>query len=127
MPSWTRIIAPDVPEFPAFAHAAIAGDTIHVSGMIGVREDLTGTVPGGIGPETTQALAFVERILRACDASLQDVVKVTAYLADLAEWDAMNAAYVEVFGPHTPARIAVGGARLLFDARVEFDCVASRG
>ncbi len=97
----------------------------------GAREDGGGAV--GVRaeeppcPETTQALAMVERILRACDASLQDVVEVTAYLADLAEWDAMNAAYVEVLGPHTRARIAVGGATLLFDARVEFDCVACRG
>ncbi len=124
---WTRIVAPDVPELPAFAHAAIAGDTIHVSGMIGVREDLTGPVPGGIGPETTQAFAFVQRILRACDASLEDVVKVTAYLVDLAEWDAMNAAYLEAFGERTPARIAVGCPSLLLGARVEFDCVAYRG
>ncbi len=97
----------------------------------GAREDGGGAV--GVRaeeppcPETTQALAMVERILRACDASLQDVVEVTAYLADLAEWDAMNAAYLEAFGERTPARIAVGCPSLLLGARVEFDCVAYRG
>jgi len=47
--SWTRIIAPDVPELPVFAHAAVAGDTIYVSGMLGVNDDLAGLVEGGIG------------------------------------------------------------------------------
>lgn len=127
MPSWSRINAPDVPELPVFAHAAIAGDHIYVSGMIGLEDDLSALAPGGIGPETTQAFRHVERILRACDASLADVVKVSVFIPDLGEWEAMNAAYLEVFGPHTPARIAVGCASLLFDARVEFDCVAYRG
>lgn len=127
MPSWSRINAPDVPELPVFAHAAIAGDHIYVSGMIGLEDDLSALTPGGIGPETTQAFRHVERILRACDASLADVVKVSVFIPDLGEWEAMNAAYLEVFGPHTPARIAVGCASLLFDARVEFDCVAYRG
>ena len=38
----------------------------------------------------------------------------------------MNRAYLEVFGPHTPARIAVGCDNLLFGATVEFDCIAYR-
>ena len=48
-------------------------------------------------------------------------------MTDLGEWDAMNAAYLEVFGPRTPARIAVGCASLLFGAKVGFDCIARRG
>ena len=48
-------------------------------------------------------------------------------MTDLGEWDAMDAAYLEVFGPRTPARIAVGCASLLFGAKVEFDCIAYRG
>jgi enamine deaminase RidA (YjgF/YER057c/UK114 family) len=39
-------------------------------------------------------------------------------------WDDMNAAYIEIFGPHTPARIAVGCSELLFGAAAEFDCIA---
>ena len=126
MPPWERITAPDVPEFPVFAHAAVAGDHVYVSGMLGLKEDFSGTVEGGIAAETRQALDYVQRILRACGASLGDVVKVTVYMTDLGEWEAMNEAYLEVFGPHTPARIAVGCAGLLFGAKVEFDCVAVR-
>jgi 2-iminobutanoate/2-iminopropanoate deaminase len=127
MSNWSRVNTPDLPEFPAFAHAAIAGDHIYVSGMIGLDDDFSGIIEGGIGAETTQALRFVERILRECSAELADVVKVTVYMTDLAEWDAMNQAYLDAFGTHTPARIAVGCSSLLFGATVEFDCVAYRG
>ena len=122
--SWTRINAPDVAELPVFCHAAIAGDQIYVSGMLGLTDDFQGVVEGGIGPETTQAFRHVERILAACGATLADVVKVSAFLPDLGEWEAMNAAYLEVFGEQTPARIAIGCSDLLLGARAEFDCVA---
>lgn len=127
MPSWSRITVPELPEFPAFAHATIAGDQIYVAGMLGLRDDFGGLVDGGIEAETVQSLRHVERILRACDATLADIVKVSVYMPDLAEWDVMNRAYCAVFGERTPARIAVGCAALLFGARVEFDCIAHRG
>lgn len=127
MPSWARINIPELPEFPAFAHAAVAGGDVYVSGMLGIKEDLSGIVEGGIEAETKQALHYVRLILRACHAGLEDIVKVSVYMTDLGEWDAMNRAYLEVFGDHTPARIAVGCSSLLFGARVEFDCTAYRG
>jgi 2-iminobutanoate/2-iminopropanoate deaminase len=127
MPSWTRVTSPEVPELPVFCHAAVAGDQIYVSGMMGLRDDFSDVVEGGIGPETTQAFRHVERILSACDATLADVVKVGVYMPDLEDWPAMNEAYLEVFGTQTPARFAIGCASLLFGARAEFDCVAYRG
>ena len=69
MPSWTRVIAPDVEELPVFAHAAIAGDQIYVSGMLGLTDDFKGVVEGGIGPETKQAFRHTEKILAACGAA----------------------------------------------------------
>ena len=124
---WDRITAPGLPDLPPFAHAAVAGDHIYVAGMLGLTDDFSGVVPGGIAAETTQARRHVERILAACDATLADVVKVTVYMIDLDAWEAMNAAYIGVFGPRTPARIAVGCAGLLFGAAVELDCIAYRG
>ena len=95
--------------------------------MLGVKDDFSGVVDGGIGPETTQAFRHVENILKACDATLADIVKVSVFMPDLEEWEAMNAAYLERFGAHTPARIAVGCSSVLFGARAEFDCIAYRG
>jgi 2-iminobutanoate/2-iminopropanoate deaminase len=125
-PRWERVTAPGLPELPPFAHAAVAGDHIYVAGMLGLTDDFSGLVPGGIAAETTQALRHVDRILQACDGGLADVVKVSVYLTDLADWDAMNRAYLEAFGARTPARIAVGVDGLLFGAAVEFDCIAYR-
>jgi 2-iminobutanoate/2-iminopropanoate deaminase len=124
MSSWTPVNAPDVKAFPVFSHAAVAGDTIYVSGMLGLNDAADGLVEGGVGPETTQSFRLVERILAACDASIADIVKVSVFMPDLGEWEAMNAAYLDVFGEQPPARIAIGCASLLFGARVEFDCVA---
>jgi 2-iminobutanoate/2-iminopropanoate deaminase len=127
MPGWERINVPDLPELPAFAHAAVAGDQIYVAGMLGLTDDFSRVVDGGAGAETTQALRHVERILKACDATLADVVKVSVYMTDLGEWQEMNDAYIEVFGSQTPARIAIGCASLLLDAKLELDCIAYRG
>ncbi len=123
---WKRINAPELPELPVFAHAAVAGDHVYVSGMLGLKDDFSGVVDGGVGPETAQALRHVARILDACGGTLADVVKVSVYMRDLGEWEAMNAAYMEAFGARTPARIAVGCDDLLFGARVELDCTAVR-
>jgi enamine deaminase RidA (YjgF/YER057c/UK114 family) len=45
--------------------------------MLGLKDDSSGVIEGGIAAETAQALRHVERLLHACDASLADVVKVT--------------------------------------------------
>jgi len=50
MPSWKRVIAPDVPELPVFAHAAIAGDQIYVSGMLGLTDDFVPLPYFGFSP-----------------------------------------------------------------------------
>ena len=127
MANWQRINVPEIQEFPAFAHAAVAGPHIYVAGMLAIDGDGSGIVEGGIAAETRQAFSHVEQILKGCGASLADVVKVTCYLTDLGEWEEMNGAYLEVFGPHTPARITIGCASLLFDAKAEFDCIAYSG
>ncbi len=49
MPSWKRITVPDLPEFPAFAHAAVAGDHIYIAGMLGLTDDFSGVVEGAPG------------------------------------------------------------------------------
>src|SRR5512143_1562911 len=81
---------------PAFCHAVIAGDTIFVSGTLGTKPNSMELVPGGTGPETTQALRHIETILRACGASLEDVVKVNVFLANMKTFPEMNTAYLAV-------------------------------
>ena len=109
---------------PAFCHAVVAGDFIYVSGTLGVKPNSMELVEGGTGRETTQTLRNIEVILKACDASLEDVVKVDVFLEDMGMFAEMNQAYLEVMGSDPPARITVGRAELALGAAVEIDCIA---
>ncbi|HET6795358.1 MAG TPA: alpha/beta fold hydrolase, partial [Acidimicrobiales bacterium] len=92
---------------------------------LGVTDGLN-LAEGGVGPETTQTLRNIERILTAAGAGWDDVVKASVYLADMSEFEAMNEAYGAFFADVPPARITVGGVGLALGARVEIECVARR-
>ncbi|MEE8407276.1 MAG: RidA family protein [Acidimicrobiia bacterium] len=121
-----KIVVEGLARLPSFSHAVIAGDTIYVSGSLGTLPDSMELIPGGAGPETTQTLSNIESVLRASGASLDDVVKVNVYVSDMAAFNEMNNAYLEVFGASPPARITVGGVDLALNAAVEIDCVAHK-
>ncbi len=99
-----------------------AGDLLICSGQLGLEGDRL--VEGGVAAETTQAVANVRALLASAGASLGEVVKVTVYLADIGDFDAMNAAYAEAFGDHRPARTAVAVHALPRSARVEVEAWA---
>jgi enamine deaminase RidA (YjgF/YER057c/UK114 family) len=82
-------------------------------------------VPGGIRAEAAQALANIRTILEANDRSLQDVVRCTVMLADMADWPAFNEVWRGVFQKPFPARSAFGASGLALGARVEVECTAS--
>ncbi|HEX6289523.1 MAG TPA: RidA family protein [Herpetosiphonaceae bacterium] len=119
-----RINADGLLRLPAFSHAVIAGDFIYVSGTLGTKPGARDLVEGGTSPQTTQTLRNIETILRSCDASLDDVVKVNVFLADMTTFGEMNEAYIAVMGAEPPARITVGRAALALGAAVEIDCIA---
>jgi 2-iminobutanoate/2-iminopropanoate deaminase len=119
-----RVTVDGLARLPAFCHAVVAGDYVFVSGTLGTKPNSMELVPGGTGPETTQALRHIETILKACGASLDDTVKVNVFLADIKTFSEMNAAYLAVMGTDPPARITVGRAELALGASVEIDCIA---
>jgi len=119
-----RTVVPGLGRLPVFSHASTAGGLIFVSGTLGTPPRPMELPPGGIGPETTQTLENVREILAAEGAGLDDVVKVSVYVVDMAEFAAMNEAYAAFFPSDPPARITVGGAQLALGARVEIECVA---
>jgi 2-iminobutanoate/2-iminopropanoate deaminase len=102
------------------------GETVYLSGMLGTGAD-GALAAGGVGAETRQALTNVRAALDRAGATLDDVVKCTVFLADMAEWAAMNEAYAPFFPRHKPARSAVAVAGLARGARVEVECLAVRG
>jgi reactive intermediate/imine deaminase len=109
-----------------FSEAVRVGSMLYVSGAIGI--DASGVlVPGGIEAETRQAMANIRAILERHGSSMDRVVKCTAMLADMAEWAAMNRAYVESFPTNLPARSAFGASGLALGSRVEIECLATVG
>ena len=107
-----------------FSAAVRVGPTLYLSGQLGTDSTLT-LVPGGIGPETRQALENIRRVVARAGGSMDRIVKCTVMLADIAEWAAMNAEYAKVFADHKPARSALGASGLAMGARVEIECIAA--
>ena len=120
-----RLVVDDLGRLPQFSHAGVAGDLVFVAGTLGTGDDLR-LVDGGVGPETTQTLVNMGRILAGSGAGWDDVAKVSVYLADMADFATMNEAYGAFFSDTPPARITVGGLDLALGARVEMECIALR-
>ena len=114
-------------KLPAFCHAVVAGDFVYVSGTLGTKPKSFELVDGGTGPQTTQTLRNIETILKGCGAGLEHLVKVNVFLADMATFAEMNAAYMEVIGDDPPARITVGRTALALGGAVEIDAIAYLG
>jgi reactive intermediate/imine deaminase len=110
-----------------FSPAVKVGNIIYLSGQIGNRIGTRSVVPGGVGPETRQALDNIRTILESAGSSLDDVFKCTVFLADIAEYEAMNKVYASVFKVEPPARSTVAGSGLALGARVEIECMATAG
>jgi 2-iminobutanoate/2-iminopropanoate deaminase len=97
---------------------------LFVSGQLAIAAD--GTVSGSAREQTLICLERIKAILEASGSSLDEVVKVTAWLADLGDFYEFNRAYGEVFHSAYPARSTVQ-SRLMFGARVEIEVVARCG
>ena len=106
-----------------YSDAVRVGDLLFLSGKLGTDPATGQLVPGGITSETRQTLENIKRTLEANGSSMERVVKCTVMLADISEWDAMNAVYRGYF-PQKPARSALGVNGLVRGARVEIECVA---
>lgn len=110
-----------------FSEAVRVGETLYLSGQIGVRPAQEKLVPGGIEAEARQTLENIRTTLETHGYAIRDVVKCTVMLADIAEWAAFNAVYRTFFSPPYPARSAFGATGLALGARVEVECIAVRG
>jgi reactive intermediate/imine deaminase len=111
-----------------FSDAVRAGDVLYLSGALGNEPGTMKLVGGGIEGETRQMMQNIARTLEQNDLSFDDVFKCSVMLADMAEWRAFNAVYLEYFKPERlPSRSAFGAAGLALGARVEMECCAWMG
>jgi 2-iminobutanoate/2-iminopropanoate deaminase len=96
---------------------------VYTSGQLGL-DPAGGKLRGGVAEQTEQALVNLAAVLRGAGLGLADVVKTTVYLADMADFGAMNEVYGRHFPADPPARTTIAAAGLPKDARVEIEAVA---
>ena len=106
-----------------YAQAVRAGNWVFCSGQLGI-DPANGHLTDGVENQTQQALRNLNAVLAATGLTLGHVAKTTIFLADMADFKAVNAIYAQAFGDHKPARATVQVARLPLDARVEIECIA---
>ena len=109
-----------------YSQAIRAGDLVFTAGQLGA-DPATGELAEGIGPQAERALANLAAILASADSGMDRLVKVTVYLADIADWPAVNEVYARAVPEPFPARSAFAVRDLPKGARVEIEAVALAG
>ncbi len=106
-----------------FSSAVRVDNLLFLSGQLGFDRETGALVEGGIQAETQKTLENIAATLENHGSSMDRVVKCTVFLADMAEWGAMNEVY-RTFFPNKPARSALGVNGLALGARTEIECIA---
>lgn len=106
-----------------FSSAVRVGNTLYLSGNVGNLPGTLDLAEGGIAGETRQTMENISTVLQEFGSSMDNVVKCSVFMADMAEWGAMNEVYRTYF-KNPPARSALGASGLALNARVEIECIA---
>ena len=122
--SRTIIATPHAPgAIGPYSQAVSTGALVFTAGQIGLNP-ATGQMADGLEAQTHQVMANLSAILQAAGSSLDQIVKTTIFLRDMADFKAVNAIYGAAFSSQPPARSTVAVAGLPLDARVEIEAVA---
>ena len=121
-----RIIATDAAPMAIgpYSQAIVNDNLVFTAGQVALDPKTGDLIGRSTAEQTEQVFANLKAVLAAAGTSLQNVVKTTVYLADMADFAQMNEVYAKHFGAHKPARSTVQAAGLPKAARVEIDVVA---
>ncbi|MCV2402386.1 Rid family detoxifying hydrolase [Marinomonas sp. C2222] len=108
-----------------FSEAVKVGNTLYLSGQIGLDSKTGKLAPGGIEGESIQTMDNIKASLENHGYSMSDVVKCTVMLADIKEWGVFNNIYKKYFSGNYPARSAFAASGLALGARIEVECIAA--
>ncbi|MEW6397917.1 MAG: Rid family detoxifying hydrolase [Bacillota bacterium] len=107
-----------------YSQAVITADKVFTAGQLGI-DPATGKLVGeGVEEQTRQTLRNLQAVLTAAGTSLENTVKVTVFLTDMAAFPLMNRVYAEFFPKDPPARTCIGVAALPMGAAAEIEAVA---
>jgi 2-iminobutanoate/2-iminopropanoate deaminase len=109
-----------------YSQATIVGDFIFTAGQIALDPATMELVGSEVAEQTEQVFTNLKAVLEAAGTNLGNVAKTTVYLADMADFPAMNEVYAKHFGDHKPARATVQAAGLPMNVRVEIDAIATK-
>ena len=113
------------PAIGPYSQAILAGQLLFISGQIPLSPTTGELVTGDIGTQTHRVMRSIGAILETAGASFEHISRTTVFLADLADFAAMNQVYATYFTAPGPARSTVQVAGLPKGARVEIDVIAS--
>jgi 2-iminobutanoate/2-iminopropanoate deaminase len=107
-----------------YSQATMVGNVIYTAGQVALDPATMQLVGKDVAEQTDRVLKNLAAVLEAAGSGLTHVVKTTVFLADMADFAAMNEVYARHFGDHRPARSTVAVRTLPKDARVEIDAIA---
>ncbi len=112
------------PNLP-FSQIVKAGNTLYMSGQIGINPATGKLAAGGFEGEAKQTLENIKRTLEQHNYSLSNIVKCTVMLTNINDFKAFNAIYTQYFSAPYPARSAFAVNALALDSLVEVDCIGA--
>ena len=122
----THVSTPNAPAaLGPYSQAVDTGSTVYCSGQLGL-DPATGNLADGVQAQTHQALKNLQAVLNEAGLSLDNVVKTTVFVQDLADFGTVNEIYGTYFHGVLPARSCVQIADLHKKALFEIECIAVR-
>jgi 2-iminobutanoate/2-iminopropanoate deaminase len=110
-----------------YSQAIATDDFVFTAGQIPINPASGEVEAGTIEDQTRQVLSNIDAVLRAAGSSLNRVVKMTVFMTDLGDFQAMNGVYAEFFPADPPARSAVQVVALPLGVQIEMEAVALTG
>ena len=123
-----RAITTPAAPLPAghYSQAIVHGGLVYVAGQLPIDPETRRPLADAeVEAQTERALRNLQAVLEAAGSRLDLVLRVTVYVADVALWPRVNAAYAAFFGAHRPARTVVPTGLLHHGLLVEVDAVAA--
>lgn len=108
-----------------YSQAVKSGNTIYLSGQLGLDPKTGKMVEGGVAAQAEQALKNICAVLKSQGATADNVVKTTVFITKISDFQTVNTEYSKVFTKDFPARSCFAVAELPLGALVEIECIAA--